>query len=230
MTLNARPTLPILGDVALAADGIADRLAAAAHQAPGIGADRAADAKRRAKAAAFGADRLPYVDALRRAIPRDGIVTHDMTMMSYASCYHYPVYEPRTFFFPSGYGTLGFSLPAAIGAKVAKPLTPVVCVCGDGGFQFTMAELATAVQYRLGIPIVIFNDSAYSAVKDAQAETRGRRFIAVDLINPDFVALAHAYGITGVRAKNPDELHQAIGDAFERDLPTIIDVPIAPWV
>jgi thiamine pyrophosphate-dependent acetolactate synthase large subunit-like protein len=174
-------------------------------------------------------DRKPYVDALRRAVPRDGIAVFDMTQISYVACALYPVYEPRTFMFPSGFGTLGFSLPAAIGAKVARPDTPVVCVIGDGGFQFTMAELATAVQFRLGIPIVIFNDSTYSAVKEAQSVLRGSRYIAVDLVNPDYVELAKAYNVPAVRAHSPEEMESAIVEAFNRDLPTIIDVPLIPW-
>ena len=121
-------------------------------------------------------------------------------------------------------------LPAAIGAKVGRPEAGVVAVVGDGGFQYTMGDLGCAVQERLGLPIVIFNDSTYSAVKHAQQEERGGRYLAVDLVNPDYVKLADAYGIPGVRANSPEELEREIGLAFERDLPTIIDVPIAPWV
>ena len=229
MTLNAKPTLQILGDAALAAQGIAALLAGDDARRPGFGADRIAAARTATRAESWGADRLPYIDALRRAVPRDGIVAFDMTMMSYVSCGLYPVYEPRTFMFPSGYGTLGFAVPAALGAKIARPETPVVAVCGDGGFQYTMEELGTAVQHRIGVPIVIFNDSTYSAVKDEQGRSRGGRFIGVDLVNPDYVKLAAAYGIEGVRAESPEVLTDAIVAAFERDLPTIIDVPIAPW-
>jgi acetolactate synthase-1/2/3 large subunit len=153
-----------------------------------------------------------------------------MTQMSYVGCYLYPVYEPRTYMFPSGYGTLGFSMPAAIGAKIARPDAAVVPIVGDGGYQFTMSELGTAVQERLGLPIVIFNDSTYSAVKEEQANSRGARFIGVDLVNPDYVDLAKAYRIPGVRAHSPEELEREIGAALQRDLPTIIDVPIEPWV
>ena len=93
-----------------------------------------------------------------------------------------------------------------------------------------MASLGIAVQERIGLPIVIFNDSTYSAVKEAQSESRGGRFIAVDLVNPDYLDLAKAYGIPGVRVDSPDALVREIQFAAERDLPTIIDVPIEPWV
>ena len=230
MTLNAAPTLPILGDAALAAQGIAALLRGAAVNRPGYDLDAVREAKRQAEATSFGAARRAHVDALRRAVPRDGILVADMTQMSYVACNLYPVYEPRTFMFPSGYGTLGFSLPAAIGAKIARPDNAVVCVIGDGGYQFTMGELATAVQERLGIPIVIFNDSTYSAVKEAQSTERGGRYIAVDLVNPDYVELAKAYGIPGVRAESPEAMEHEITSALARDLPTIIDVPIPGWV
>ena len=131
--------------------------------------------------------------------------------------------------FPAGFGTLGFAMPAAIGAKVVRPETAVVPIVGDGGYQFTMGELGTAVQERLAIPIVIFNDSTYSAVKEAQANWRNGRFIGVDLVNPDYVDLAKAYRIPGVRAESPEELEMEICQALQRDLPTLIDVPIESW-
>jgi acetolactate synthase-1/2/3 large subunit len=230
LTLNASPTLGILGDAGLAAQGIAALLAGSGASSTGFGAQAVKDARARAEATAWHAERRNYVDALRRAIPRDGILVTDMTQMSYVGCYLYPVYEPRTYMFPSGYGTLGFSMPAAIGAKIAMPDRAVVPIVGDGGYQFTMSELGTAVQERLGLPIVIFNDSTYSAVKEAQSDSRGSRYIGVDLVNPDYVDLAKAYRIPGVRAHSPEELVTEIGAALQRDVPTIIDVPIEPWV
>ena len=89
-----------------------------------------------------------------------------------------------------------------------------------------MHELATARQFRVGLPIVIFNDSTYTAVKLDQAMRYDRRYIAVDLENPDFVKLAEAYGIPGVRANSPEALEAAIGEASTRNVPTIIDTPI----
>jgi thiamine pyrophosphate-dependent acetolactate synthase large subunit-like protein len=184
------------------------------------------DVRQRALDACWGSKQQPYVDALRNAIPDDGILVNDMTMMAYVNNRRYPVYEPRTFFFPAGYGTLGYSLPAAIGAKVACPDKTVVAIMGDGGFQYTMQELATAAQFNINLPIVIFNDSTYTAVKEEQAAEHDRRFIAVDLKNPDFVALAKAYGIEAVRAESPGALQSAIETAKQHSGPTLIDTPI----
>jgi acetolactate synthase-1/2/3 large subunit len=230
MTLNARPSIPIVADAKAGVEAILAALRDLPVSGGGFDPDVVGSAKASAEKSAWHAERREYVDALREAIPRDGILSADMTQLAYVACYLYPVYEPRTFMFPSGYGTLGFALPAAIGAKIARPDAMVVAVVGDGGFQYTMAELGCAVQERIGLPIVIFNDSTYSAVKEAQAESRGGRFIAVDLVNPDYVELARAYRIPGVRVDTPDSLIVEIEAAAERDLPTIIDVPIEPWV
>ncbi len=230
MMLNIQPTVSVVGDATSAIIQLLDLLATGENRWLGWDSTRIAETRQAAMESAFGSNRRPYIDALRTAIPAGGIITHDMTMMSYACWGLYPADLPRTFLFPFGYGTLGFAMPAAIGAKIGRPEAPVVAVCGDGGFQFSMEELGTAVQEGLSLPIVIFNDSTYSAVKDAQRRERGDRYLGVDLVNPDYVALAGAYGIPGVRAETPAALESAIIAALERRSPTLIDTPIAPWV
>lgn len=229
MTRNANPTVAIEADAREASSLLADALESRAT-ASTWDPSRFAEARETARSVAFGADRVMWLDAIRAALPPEAPIAWDMTMMSYVAGYLYPVERPRTFLFPTGYGTLGFALPAAIGAKVGMGDTPVAAVVGDGGFQFTMQEVATAIQFRLGIPIIIFNDSTYSAVKDEQKRTRDGRYAAVDLVNPDYVKLADAYGIPGVRAESPEALTTAIREAVLRDQPTIIDVPIDGWV
>jgi acetolactate synthase-1/2/3 large subunit len=224
---NYQPSRAIVADARKTAEALASALGAAGVSKTGWNPDQIAKARTEASAVAFGAENAAYVAALRRAIPRDGILVNDTTTMTYAAARLYPAYAPRTFLVPSGYLTLGFSLPAAIGAKIAQPDKVVVPIVGDGGFQFTMQELATAKQFGIGLPIVIFNDATYTAVKMDQAMRYDRRYLAVDLENPDFVQLAAAYGIPGVRATSPDELEAAIIAAGTRDVPTIIDTPIA---
>lgn len=216
----------IVSDARLAAEALVEALSSAGISKPGWNVDEIARVRQEALSQALGAEQAPYIDALRRAIPRDGILVNDATMMSYTAQRRYPVYEPRTFLVPAGYLTLGASMPMALGAKIARPEKTVVSIVGDGGFQFTMHELATAVQFRIGVPIVIFNDSTYTAVKWEQAHAYDRRFLGVDLVNPDFVTLAAAYGIPAVRANSPTELEEAVVAAARRDLPTIIDTPI----
>ena len=224
---NYEPSHAIVADARLAAEALLASLKDTGLTKTGWSSDDVQAIKAASLDTGWGKEQRPYVDALRRAIPRDGVLVSDMTMMGYVCGSRYPVYEPRTFLFPQGYGTLGFSLPAAIGAKIARPEATVVSIVGDGGFQYTMQEVATAVQFKLGLPIVIFNDSTYTAVKSEQAQKYDRRFIAVDLVNPDYLKLADAYGIPSVRARTPEELEQAIVLAAKRDQPTIIDTPIS---
>jgi acetolactate synthase-1/2/3 large subunit len=231
LTLNVNPTLAIQADSALAATAIAKLLKGHEHHEGGFGPEHIAEVRKSAEAGSYHAERREWPDAIRAALPRDGILATDMTQMAYVATATYPVYEPRTFIFPNGYGTLGFGLPAGIGAKIGRPDAAVVSVVGDGGFQYSMGELAVAIQERIGLPIVIFNDNTYSAVKEAQKWEREERYNAVDLVgNPDFQKLAAAYGIPAVKVTTPGDLTSEIRTALGRDLPTIIEVPTEQWV
>jgi thiamine pyrophosphate-dependent acetolactate synthase large subunit-like protein len=223
---NYPPTLPIVADARETVRALLSELTSRGITKQGWPVDVLQATKREALATAWGAGQAEWLRAIRAVLPRDGILVSDMTMMAYVSNRHYPVYEPGTYLFPTGYGTLGFALPAAIGAKIARPEAAVVALVGDGGYQFTMQELATAVQFRIGIPIILFSDASYTAVKDEQARSFGGRFIAVDLVNPDFQKLATAYGIPSEYVTSPQALEGAIARALERDLPTLIEVPI----
>ncbi|CAN5394288.1 biosynthetic-type acetolactate synthase large subunit [soil metagenome] len=169
---------------------------------------------------------IPYLNALRTGMDRDAILVNDMTMMAYEGVRYFPIFEPRTFLFPRGFGTLGSAMPTALGAKVGRPDRQVVSVSGDGGFQFTLEELGAAVHHQIPVAIVIFNDGTHTAVKAAQKRTYPGRYIAVDLVNPDYVKMADAYGIEGIRAESPEALTEALNHAKAKDMPTIIDVPI----
>lgn len=228
LTLNyGEPTLGIAADAQATADAILEVIRqSGAELVVRTSPQQVAEFRSRIRAKNVDDTYYPYIHALRTAIPRDGIIVQDMTMMSYRMNDAYPAYAPRTYLFPSSYGTLGFSMPAAIGAKIGKPDTPVVAIVGDGGFQFTMQELATAIQFDVTVPIVIFNDSTYTAVEQAMKHEFEGRVMATDLVNPDYVKLADAYGIPGIRAESPDSLERSVRDALGWVGPTIIDVPI----
>ena len=170
---------------------------------------------------------------LRGAMDRSAILSMDLTIPSYWASTYFPVYEPRTFLNPYNFMALGFGLPAGIGAKIARPDRQVVVICGDGGFMFTAQELATAVKYGLDISIVLFNNDCYGAIRRHQQRRRGGRVIAADLVNPDFVKFAEAFGIKGVRLSSPAELGPALREALQARELRLIEVPIhtldPPW-
>ncbi len=166
-----------------------------------------------------------WMKVLRDTLPQNTILSCDMSIFWADMLGIFPIYEPRTMLFPWGFGTLGFALPEAIGAKLAKPESPAVAICGDGAFLFTGTELATAIQYGLSLPIIIPNNNAYGMIKMQQRDKYDERFVSVDLKNPDFVALAHAFGAGGERVTTPEEFSAALKAALQSDKPTIIEIP-----
>ncbi len=168
----------------------------------------------------------PYVHALRDGMDRDAILVNDMTMLAYEAVRYFPVYVPRSYIFPRGFGTLGSAMPTALGAKIGCPDRQVVSIAGDGGFQFTLEELGAAVHHQIPVQIVIFNDGTHSAVKAAQERTYPGRYIAVDLVNPDYIKIADAYSMKSHRAKSPDELATVLRETRTLNEPMLIDVPV----
>ena len=172
---------------------------------------------------------VELVHTLRTALPRDAIIVSDLTVAAYWCRRLLDIYEPRTFIYPWGFCTLGFGLPAAIGAKVARPERPVVVLCGDGGFMFNCQELAAAVQYDLPLVVIVFNDNAYGVLRPQQ-EVRYGGAHEVDVVNPDFVALAGAFGVDGCRVDSIEQLGPTVAKAIEADRTTLIELPgTLPW-
>ena len=176
---------------------------------------------------------VAFLEAIRAALPEEGIFVDELTQIGYVSRLALPVYRPRTFL-ASGYqGTLGWGLPVALGAKLARPQAPVLSVSGDGGFLFNAQELASAVRHKVAVVSVVFNDGHYGNVKMFQEQNFAGRVIAADLANPDFAKLAESFGVAGLRADTPAALRQALERAFAMDAPALIEVRCAdmpsPW-
>ncbi len=178
---------------------------------------------------------MAYLNVLREVLPSNAIVTDELSQVGFASWYGFPVYEPRTFI-TSGYqGTLGSGFPTALGAKVANPDKPVVAITGDGGFMFGVQELATAVQYNIGVVALVFNNNAYGNVRRDQRNRFEGRVVAADLVNPDFVKLAESFGVAASRVTSPDHFRPALEKALAHDGPYLvaIEVPrdseVSPW-
>lgn len=162
------------------------------------------------------------LNAIRAALPEDGVVFTDMTQIAYFGNYAFPVDAPRRWFHPSGYGTLGFALPAALGAKISSPLRAVMALAGDFGLQFTLGELMTAVESELALPVVVWNNSALGQIRDDMIAAKIPP-TGVIARNPDFVALALACGAAATRARNAEELTLAIRKALDHRGPTLIE-------
>ncbi|NEW95111.1 thiamine pyrophosphate-dependent enzyme [Rhodopseudomonas sp. BR0M22] len=178
---------------------------------------------------------MSYLKILRDVLPDDAIVTDELSQVGFASWYGFPIYQPRTFL-TSGYqGTLGSGFPTALGAKVACPDKPVVAITGDGGFMFGVQELATAVQYNIGVVTLVFDNSAYGNVRRDQLHGFEGRVVASDLVNPDFVKLAESFGVGAARVTSPDHFRPALEKALAAGGPQLIaiDVPrdseASPW-
>jgi acetolactate synthase-1/2/3 large subunit len=170
---------------------------------------------------------LQLIEDLRAALPDDTIFVDDLTLVGYWMPLLLQTYQPRTLIHPGTFGTLGYALPAAIGAKLACPKQPVVAISGDGGFLFTLQELATAVAQKLDLIVLLFNDNAYGAIRTYQDRMfRGRR-IGSDLANPDFVKLGEAFGVNSARVE-PRALGAMVRRALETGGVWLIEIPFAP--
>ena len=167
-----------------------------------------------------------YLKIIREELGEEGIFIDELTQVGYAARINMPVYKPRSFISTGYQGTLGYGFPTGLGVKVAKPNLPALAIAGDGGFLFTLQSLAAAVQHKIGLVTIIFNNNAYGNVRTMQIRDYDERVIATDLVNPDFVKLGQAFGANAFRADDNGQLRQAIRRGFASDLPTIIEVPI----
>jgi thiamine pyrophosphate-dependent acetolactate synthase large subunit-like protein len=172
---------------------------------------------------------------LRSAMRRDDVLVNDQSILNYWASAFFPVLEPGTFLYPLGSGTLGYALPAAIGAAFAIPESGkarrIVCIAGDGGFQYTQHELATLAQYGLPVKILLVNDEAYGVIGFLQRAMFGQTH-EVTLKNPDFCRVAEAYGIRAERVTSLERLRQRLPDWLDAPGPALLEWRTelkAPW-
>jgi acetolactate synthase-1/2/3 large subunit len=167
----------------------------------------------------------PIMRSLRAGTPEDAIVVAGMTQIGYYSRPFWPVFRPRTYLNSSYSGNLGFEYPTALGAKVACPDRPVVAICGDGGFMYNVQELSTAVKYGINVVAVVFNDEAYGNVARDLDESWGGAW-ETGFRNPDFMTLAEAFGVAGLRVEKPDEVGEAVRKAIALNRPALVEVRV----
>ncbi|MFC9691578.1 thiamine pyrophosphate-binding protein [Kribbella sp. NPDC056951] len=165
-------------------------------------------------------------DSLKAALPADTVVAGDSSQVTYYGTVHYwPFTTTNRLLYPTGYATLGYGLPAAIGAKVAQPERPVIGLFGDGAAMFTIQELVTATELRLPLPIVVVNNGGYAEIREQMVD-RGITPQAVDLYQPDLPAMARAIGAYGVEAESAAVLGELAAQALTADRPTLIHLAI----
>ena len=170
-------------------------------------------------------DQTRIIDTIRAELDDDAIVVSGVTNIGYWSIITMPVDTPRTFLTSNYFGTLGYAFPTALGAKVAYPDRQVVALCGDGGFLYSPQELSTAARFGINVVAMVFNNHAYGASRWDQMHRFDEHFIGTDLHNPDFMKLADAYGVVGMRCK-PDSLGATLCEALSANAPVLLEVDV----
>ncbi|MFZ0216675.1 MAG: thiamine pyrophosphate-dependent enzyme, partial [Candidatus Dormiibacterota bacterium] len=176
---------------------------------------------------------MSWVRALRAGLPDDGVLVNDLTQVGFVAELGFQTRHPRSFVTAGYQGTLGFGFPTALGFKVGAPDRSVVALCGDGGFGYTLQELSTAKGEGIGVTVVLFVDGWYGNVRRTQKEDFAGRFLGTTLTNPDFLELAHAFGVEAMRVEDPDELGRVLRERQGAREPALIVVPQgevpSPW-
>ncbi|MCR9125063.1 MAG: thiamine pyrophosphate-binding protein [Rhodobacteraceae bacterium] len=181
-----------------------------------------------AQAAAFRAEVdaerpgiVPICDALRACLPRDTMIYSDMTQFAYVAKEVWPMDRPGHWHHPFGFGTLGYATPAAIGGAIARRGRPTLAIIGDYGFHYTLPEIGVAVELNLSLPILLWDNGKLKEIEDSMV--RGQIAPnAVEARNPDFGALARAFGARAVAPANLAEMQRAVVDAFSAPGPTLV--------
>ena len=164
---------------------------------------------------------VPLCDALQAALPADTMIYSDMTQFAYVAKEVWDMEQPGHWHHPYGFGTLGYGLPAAIGGAVARQGRPTLAIAGDYGFQYTVQELGAAVELGLPLPIILWDNGKLKEIEDSMVRAQ----IAPNAViahNPDFCALARAYGAHAEAPQSVEAFTKAVNAAFEADRPTLI--------
>lgn len=221
---NVRPDIAIQSDSALAIAALLPELDFTARG----GAQRSLETREKL-APTVDTNYQTFLDALLEALP-DAAIMGDSTQPAYFAAAQLQTRGTRRFASAAtGYGTLGYALPAAFGAKLAKPEQAVISLIGDGGLQFTINELSTAVEAQLPVAIVVWNNERYEMIAQ-NFETAGMEAIACDIHTPDFLAIAKAYGCRAERAQSTEQLVELLREHQKHSVPTLIEVREADFL
>jgi thiamine pyrophosphate-dependent acetolactate synthase large subunit-like protein len=167
---------------------------------------------------------LTLLETVREAVPEETAIMSDMTQIAYSGNQRYPSARPRTWHHPNGFGTLGWALPAAIGAKLARPELPVLTVAGDAGILFTVQELSTAANLKLPLPILLWNNDGLGQIRDDMIQRNMPEIGVTPEENPDYQMLAAAFHCRAAKPGSLSEVADALRAALSADRPTLIEV------
>ncbi len=169
------------------------------------------------------------LSVLSKHLPKDAVITTEVGQNQIWTANNYQFSKPKTFITSGGLGTMGYGLPAAVGAKLGKPEAPVVVISGDGSFQMSMQELGTMKHYGIGVKIILFNNCRLGMVRELQYSKHGGRYSQVCLDNnPDFVALVGAYGFKGERISSDAQVEAALERLAALDGPYLLECAVDP--
>lgn len=214
----------LLGDAAATMTAVLAALPAK----PAGGHDRAAHLRSACRDEA-STDATGYAEinaAVRAALPADAALAGDSSQVTYFGSVHYfDMPAPRRFCYSPGFATLGYGLPAGLGAAIGRPGAPAAVLLGDGALMFSVAELTTLVEQRLSVPVIVVDSGGYREIQEQEA-ARGIAPIGVQLRTPDFAALAVAMGANGVRTTSTADLSELVEAALVADGPTLIHFDI----
>ena len=208
---NYPAALPLVGDIGAITRALRDQLEGEPYTGPRQERTAAWRQQADAEIERLGRERpeIQSLQAIRAVLPRDSALVVDNTQLGYWAEYFYPSYQANGIIGAKGSGLLGFSFPAAIGVKIARPDSPVVGLIGDGGFLYTAQELATCVRHKVGFPLIVVNDDAFGVIGYLQ-RTAYQEAYQAQLTNPDFLAFAAAFGVPATRVQSPAELQATL--------------------
>jgi acetolactate synthase-1/2/3 large subunit len=219
---NVIPTHPLVGGAAQTLEALTDQLDQHPDADPAeLSQLRESVELEHAESGLFWRAAFESVNAV---LPVNTIIAADNAMASYYGALGLlTLKRSRSFLFPTGAGTLGFGLPAGLGAKLANPDAAVVVIQGDGGLMFTVQELITAAQCGIALPVIVFDNGGYGEIRNEMAE-RGDPTHSVSLVTPDFPALARSLGCLGVSVSETGDLGALVAQALKADRPTLLHV------
>lgn len=227
---NIEASIPLVGDVKLILNELLKIAGSSDNKewADTVTA-RKNNIKQRRRSNIESIDPKRMLSMLSDYLPKDAVIATEVGQNQIWTANNYKVSTPRTFITSGGLGTMGYGLPAAVGAKLGKPDVPVVVISGDGSFQMSMQELGTMKQYNIGVKIILFNNQRLGLVRELQDLKHNSRYSQIFLDNnPDFVMLAKAYGFMGERISKASEVEGALRRLTEDNEPYLLECMIDP--